>query len=192
MLLTTAFAAAFGLSACDKATDLPKFKGTDLTGSNYGRGFKLLDPAGQTRTLDDFKGKVVMLFFGFTQCPDVCPTALVRAAAVKQQLGAKGDQLQVIFITVDPERDTPEVLKAYTAAFDPTFLGLYSDLLTTAATAKEFKAFYAKVPTGSSYTMDHSSFTYVFDKQGHLRIALRHQQPDADFLSDARALIEQN
>lgn len=185
-----AAAAALGLAACGKAGPTLTFKGADLTGANYGRDFRLHDPSGQTRTLADFKGKVVMLFFGYTQCPDVCPTALARAAAVKQQLGDKGDRLQVLFITVDPERDTPEVLKAYTAAFDPAFLGLYGDLATTAATAQEFKAFYAKVGTGTTYTMDHSAFTYLFDGSGHLRVALRHNQPDAEFATDVKTLVD--
>lgn len=130
-----------------------------------------------------------MMFFGFTQCPDVCPTALVRAATVKQLLGADGDRLQVIFVTVDPERDTPEILKAYTAAFDPSFLGLYGDLKHTEETAKDFKVFYKKVPTGSSYTMDHSALSYVYDPDGKLRLVLRHTQSAEEYAADLRQLL---
>jgi protein SCO1/2 len=137
----------------------------------------------------DFKGKAVMLFFGFTQCPDICPTALVRAAEIRKMLGADGERLQVIFVTVDPERDSPVVLKAYTQAFDPSFLGLYGDPQKTSETAKAFKAFYRKVPTGSSYTMDHSAFSYVFDPAGKIRLALRHEQSAQECAEDLRKIL---
>ena len=130
-----------------------------------------------------------MIFFGFTQCPDICPTALTRAAEVKQQLGAAGDDLQVIFVTIDPERDTPEVMRAYTAAFDPSFLGLRGDLAQTEATAKEFKVFYEKVPTRTSYTMDHSAFTYLIDRKGRMRVVMRYAQSASEFTADVRALL---
>ena len=117
------------LAGCNRTDNAaaPSFRGLDLTGAPYGRGFRLTDPEGRERTLGDYKGKAVLMYFGFTQCPDVCPTALIRAAEVKKLLGADGEKLQVIFITIDPERDTPEVIKAYTAAFDPSFIGLYGD-----------------------------------------------------------------
>ncbi len=177
------------LAACGESGPKPSFTGTDITGANYGRDFALADPDGKRRTLADFKGKVVMIFFGFTQCPDICPTALTRAAEVKQQLGAAGDELQVIFVTVDPERDTPEVMRAYTAAFDPSFLGLRGDLAQTEATAKEFKVFYEKVPTRTSYTMDHSAFTYLIDRQGRMRVAMRYAQSASEFTADVRTLL---
>ncbi|WP_398496012.1 SCO family protein [Variovorax sp.] len=177
------------LAACGESESKPSFTGTDITGANYGRDFALSDPDGKRRTLADFKGKVVMIFFGFTQCPDICPTALTRAAEVKQQLGAAGDDLQVIFVTVDPERDTPEVMRAYTAAFDPSFLGLRGDLAQTEATAKEFKVFYEKVPTRTSYTMDHSAFTYLIDRKGRMRVVMRYAQSASEFTADVRALL---
>ncbi|KAI5932394.1 Protein SCO2 [Manis javanica] len=135
--------------------DVPTYKGVDLTGATYATDIRLPDPDGNERTLADFRGKAILVFFGFTQCPDVCPTALARAAEVKRLLGPDGERFQTLFVTVDPERDTPEVLKAYTAAFDPSFIGLYGDLERTAQIAKDFKVYYKKMPTGSSYTMDH-------------------------------------
>lgn len=177
------------LAACDKV--LPaRFNGVDITGANYARDFRLTDADGRERTLADFKGKAVMMFFGFTQCPDVCPTALVRAAEIKKLLGADGDRLQVIFVTVDPERDSPVVLKAYTQAFDPSFIGLYGDLQRTSETAKDFKVFYKKVPTGSSYTMDHSAFSYVFDPKGKIRVVLRHEQSAQECAEDLRRILQ--
>lgn len=162
------------LAACDSKTPVA-YHGIDLTGATYAMDLRLSDPDGKERTLADFRGKAVLIFFGFTQCPDVCPTALTRAAEVKRLLGTDGDRFQALFITVDPERDTPEVLKAYTAAFDPSFIGLYGDAQRTAETAKDFKVYYKKVPTGASYTMDHTSLSYVYDSQGKLRLALRHE-----------------
>lgn len=184
-------ALALALGACqrnDEAT-APSFRGIDLTGAPYGRDFRLTDAEGRERTLADYKGKAVLLYFGFTQCPDVCPTALIRAAEVRKLLGAEGDKLQVIFITVDPARDTPQVIKAYTAAFDPSFVGLYGDAKRTRETADEFKVYYKQVPTGSSYTMDHSALSYVFDPQGRLRLAMRHEQTAADYAHDIRQVL---
>ncbi len=177
------------LAACQPAETPARFRGLDLTGAAYGRDFRLLDPEGRERTLADFRGKAVLLYFGFTQCPDVCPTALIRAADVKKRLGAEGDRLQVVFVTVDPERDTGPVIREYTAAFDPTFLGLHGDAKRTRETADEFKVYYKKVPTGGSYTMDHSALSYVFDPQGHLRLALRHEQDAADYAHDIALLL---
>ena len=165
------------------------FNGADITGADFGRDFRLKDPSGQERTLADFKDKVVLIFFGFTQCPDVCPTALARAAEVKTLLGPDGDRLQVLFVSVDPERDTPEVLNAYTAAFDPTFLALYGDADRLAETAKEFKVIYQKVPTGDSYTIDHTSVTYAFDTEGKLRLKLSHSQSAIEYAADVRKLL---
>ena len=182
---------AMFIAGCNRAGDAaaPGFRGIDLTGAPYGRNFRLTDADGRERALADYKGKAVLMYFGFVQCPDVCPTALIRAAKVKQLLGADGDKLQVIFITIDPERDTPEVIKAYTAAFDPSFIGLYGDAKRTRETADEFKVYYKQVPTGSSYTMDHSALSYAFDPQGRLRLALRHEQTAEDYAHDLRQLL---
>jgi len=182
--------AALVLAGCERAQDTA-FHALDITGADYAQDFRLQDPDGRTRTLADFRGRAVLVFFGFTQCPDVCPTALARAAEVMQLLGDDARRLQVIFVTVDPERDTPELLRAYTAAFHPSFLGLHADLETTAATAKAFKVFYRKVPTGSSYTMDHTALSYTYDPQGRLRLAVRHESPAAEVAADiARLLAE--
>jgi protein SCO1/2 len=191
LLVFTMAALAVLLAGCNRAGDgaAPGFRGIDLTGAPYGRNFRLTDADGRERTLADYQGKAVLMYFGFVQCPDVCPTALIRAAKVKQLLGADGDKLQVIFITVDPERDTPEVIKAYTAAFDPSFIGLYGDAKRTRETADEFKVYYKQVPTGSSYTMDHSALSYAFDPQGRLRLALRHEQTAEDYAHDLRQLL---
>jgi len=167
-----------------------QFKGLDITGAPYGKDFNLTDHNGQERTLADFKGQVVMLYFGFVQCPDVCPTALSRAVETKRLLGADGERLQVLFVTVDPERDAAPVLKAYMAAFDPSFLALSGDLQRTRDTANSFKAYYKKVPTGSSYTMDHSALSYLFDPSGVLRVAMRHEQTAQDYAHDIALLLK--
>lgn len=178
-------------SGCqDNTAGVSRFHGLDLTGASYGRDFRLLDAQGRERSLADFRGKVVLLYFGFTQCPDVCPTALSRAAEVKKLLGAEGERLQVIFVTIDPERDTPQVIQPYVTAFDPSFLGLYGDAQRTRETAAEFKVFYQKVPTGGSYTMDHSTLSYAFDPQGRLRLALRHEQNAQDYAQDLQRLLQ--
>ena len=180
------------LSGCDRVNDpaAPKFKGLDITGVDYGHDFRLTDFDGRERTLSHFKGKAVMLYFGFVQCPDVCPTALARAVETRRLLGAAGDRLQVIFVTVDPERDTAEILKSYMAAFDPTFLSLYGDAQRTRETADHFKVYYKKVPTGESYTMDHSAVSYVFDPAGKLRVVLRHEQTAQDYAHDIALLLK--
>ena len=177
------------LGACDRSSP-PAFHGKDITGASFGRDFRLTDPDGKERTLADFRGKAVAVFFGFTQCPDVCPTALARAVEVKRLLGADAARFQVLFITVDPERDTPAVLKAYTAAFDPSFLGLYGTPQRLADTATEFRAIYRKVPTGASYSMDHTSSTYVYDPRGVLRLQLPHALGAHEFAADIRTLLK--
>jgi protein SCO1/2 len=187
-------AAALGglLAGCDQPLSKPPaaaFKGIDISGAPYGRGFTLTDFNGQSRTLADYSGRVVMLYFGFVQCPDVCPTALTRAAAVKQQLGADAAQLQVIFVTVDPERDTPELLRDYMAAFDPSFMALTGSPEQIKAVADEFRVYYKKVPTGSTYTMDHTALSYLFDREGHIRVVLRHEQTADDYTADIRQLL---
>lgn len=187
--LCLALGTATLLAACSKAPT--GFASIDLTGADYGRGFSLEDGDGRTRTLASFRGQAVMLFFGFTQCPDVCPTALLKAAEVRRLLGPQGERLQVIFVTIDPERDTAAVMKQYTQAFDPAFLGLRTSLDGTARVAAEFRAHYAKVSTGSSYTMDHSTITYVLDPQGRLRLAMRHDLSAEDAARDIRTLLDE-
>ncbi len=182
------------LSACDQLApagggNSPSFKGIDLTGAAYAQGFELIDFNGQVRRLTDFTGRVVMLYFGFVQCPDVCPTALTRAAEVMQQLGPQAADVQVIFVTVDHERDTPDMLREYMGAFDPSFLALTGSADQIAQAAKEFRVYYKKVPTGSSYTMDHTALSYLFDRQGRIRVALRHEQTADEYAADIRALL---
>ena len=166
------------------------FLATVITGADYARDLRLQDPQGRWRTLSEFKGRAVLLFFGFTQCPDVCPTALARAAEVMRLLGDDAVRLQVIFVSVDPERDTPELLRDYTAAFHPSFLGLRGSLEATAATARDFKVFYRQVPTGSSYTLDHTALSYAYDPAGRLRLAIGHAASAADVTADLRRLLQ--
>ena len=176
------------LAAC--SPDAQKFKSIDITGADYANGFALADHNGAQRTLADFKGKVVVVFFGFTQCPDVCPTALADLAEVKRLLGPQGDKLQGLFVSVDPERDTPEVLKAYMTNFDPGFLALRPTAEQLPEVAKAFKIFYKKVegPTPTSYTMEHSAGSYVFDPQGRVRLYTR-QAVGAQGLAEDLALL---
>ena len=172
-------------------SELPHFNGTDLTGADWGRDFSLRDPDGRMRTLADFRGKYVVLFFGYTGCPDFCPTSLARAAEVRRKLGPQGARIQVIFVTVDPERDSPALLREYTTAFDPGFLGLYGDATETLRAAKEFRVFFAKVPSGGSYTVDHSTMTYVFDSRGRLRLGLQHALSADEVYADLHTLMKQ-
>jgi protein SCO1/2 len=178
------------LTAC--SADKPQFKSIDLTGADYAQGFSLTDQDGQVRTLKDFAGKIVVVFFGFTQCPDVCPTSLTELAQVKKLLGPDGDKLQAIFITVDPERDTPELLKAYMGNFDPSFLALRPTLAQLPEVAKDFKIYYKKVEgkTPSSYTMDHSAGSYVFDGKGRVRLYTRYGSGAESLTSDIRLLLK--
>ena len=179
------------LSACQP--DKPQFRGIDITGADYAQGFQLTDFDGRPRSLADFKGKVVVVFFGYTQCPDVCPTTMSEMVQVKQLLGADGDKLQVLFVSVDPERDTPEVLKAYMASFDPSFLGLYAaSPEALAALAKDFKVYYKKVDgkTPTSYTMDHTAASFVYDPQGRLRLYSRYGSGAEAMADDVRLLIK--
>lgn len=170
----------------------PSFKSTDITGADYGRQLTLADAAtGKQASLEDFRGKVLLVFFGFTHCPDICPATLSKAAEVKKELGAKGDKLQVLFVTVDPERDTPEVLSQYVPAFDPSFIGLRGDVDQTSKAAREFKVFFQKVPNrdGTSYNVDHTAASYVLDTQGRLRLFVRHTQPVEEIVADLRQLL---
>ena len=171
----------------------PTFKNTDLTGADCCREFRLTDHKGQVRTLADFGGKVVVMFFGYTQCPDVCPSTMMEMTAVMQQLGADARRVQMLFVTVDPERDTRELLSHYVPAFDPSFLGLYGDLETTARTAKEFRVFYQKQAgnTPTSYTVDHTAGSYVFDPQGRVRLFVRYGDGGANLAADLRRLLKE-
>ncbi|HRM00205.1 MAG TPA: SCO family protein [Acidovorax sp.] len=168
-----------------------EFRGVDITGADYARDFPLTDHNGQARHITDFAGKVVVVFFGFTQCPDVCPTSMQEMAEVKGLLGEDGDRLQGIFITVDPERDTAEVLKAYMANFDPSFLALRGSPEQLAAVAKDFKIYYKKVDgkTPTSYTMDHSAGSYVYDTAGRLRVYNRYGSGTQALAADVKTLL---
>jgi protein SCO1/2 len=196
LLLGTALVA---LSACDRAAlpgeagGKPSFKAIDITGAEYAQGLELNDPDGRRRTLAEFKGKVVVVFFGFTQCPDVCPTTLVELAGVKQQLGADGERVQGVFVTVDPERDTPALLKAYVENFDKGFLALRGTPDDTRVIAKQFKVFYNKVPgkTDTSYTVDHTAGSYIFDATGKVRLFTRYGSGAEALLHDLKILLNE-
>ena len=193
LLLAAACALTVSLAACDKLPGQQKvsFQNTDVTGLDYAKGFSLTDHTGKPRTLADFKGKAVVVFFGYTQCPDVCPTTMAEMATVMQKLGPLGDQVQVLFITLDPERDTQELLANYVPAFDKRFIGLRGTPEQTAKTAKEFKVFYSKVPgtDPGSYTIDHTAGSYVFDRDGRLRLFIRHGQGPDPIVHDLRELL---
>ncbi|QIL44728.1 SCO family protein [Acidovorax sp. HDW3] len=178
------------LTACSEKKVV--FRGMDVSGADYARDLPLTDHNGQPRHLQDFHGKVVIVFFGYTQCPDVCPTSMQELAEAKQLLGADGERLQGIFVTVDPERDTPEVLKAYMANFDPSFLALRGTPEQLAAVAKDFKLYYKKVDgkTATSYTMDHSAGSYLYDPQGRLRVYHRYGSGAPALAEDARVLLQ--
>jgi protein SCO1/2 len=183
-------AVVMGLAACGQ--DKPSFKGVDITGADYAKGWELSDQHGQVRTLKDFAGRVVIVFFGYTQCPDVCPTSMQELAQVKQLLGPDGDKLQGIFITIDPERDTAELLKAYTANFDPSFIALRPSPEQLAAVAKDFKIYYKKVDgkSATSYTMDHSAGSYTFDTQGRVRLFNRYGSGAQALADDVKLLLK--
>jgi protein SCO1/2 len=177
------------LAACDSG---PKFKNTDITGADYGKSLELPDTSGKVRRLADFRGKAVVVFFGFTHCPDVCPTTLADLAGVVKGLGPDADRVQVLFITVDPERDTPADLDQYVHAFDKRFIGLRGDPAATQRVAKDFKIYYEKRKEGSGYTVDHSAQSYVFDPQGRLRLLVRPQAIAADLPDDLRVLLKES
>lgn len=178
------------LTGCDSRGELSYKYGKDLSNQILGRTFKLKDTDGDVRTLSSYRGMMPMVFFGFTQCPAICPTALARAVKIKKLMGKDGDRLQVIFITLDPERDTPSVLDAYVKTFDPSFVALYGTLEETAATAKEFGVFYEKVPSGSTYTLSHTATSYVYDSRGTLRLGLSHSLSAQDCAEDLLTVME--
>jgi len=188
-----AAAAALLLGGCSESSK-PAYASIDLTGADYAKDFALTDQNGQPRTLKDYQGKVVVMFFGYTQCPDVCPTSLTELVAVKKLLGADSDKLQGLFVSVDPERDTPEVLKAYMANFDPGFIALYAaSPEKLAALAKDYKVYYKKVEgkTPTSYTMDHSAGMYIYDTLGRLRLYSRYGSGAGALASDIKLLLQE-
>jgi protein SCO1/2 len=178
------------LTGCDSRGELSYKYGKDLSDKILGRTFKLKDTEGNVRMLSSYRGMMPMVFFGFTQCPAICPTALARAVKIKKLMGKDGDRLQVIFITLDPERDTPAVLDAYVKTFDPSFVALYGTLEETAATAKEFGVFYEKVPSGSTYTLSHTATSYVYDTRGTLRLGLSHSLSAQECTEDLLTVME--
>jgi protein SCO1/2 len=179
------------LTACSPK---PEFKNIDITGSSaFGKDFSLVDPDGNVKTLADYKGKVVVMFFGYTQCPDICPTTLTEMQQVMTLLGTQSDKVQVLFVTVDPERDTAAILKQYVPSFDSRFLGLRpADDAALEKVAKDFKIYYKKVPgtTPGSYTMDHTAGSYAFDPEGHLRLYIKHAQGPETLAHDLKELLK--
>lgn len=197
LLCASLLATGLALAGCDQQSggEIEKlaFRGVDITGADYGSKLTLLpDQNGRPRSLDEFKGKVVVVFFGFTQCPDVCPSTMAELAQVKQSLGPDGDKVQGIFVSVDPERDTPEVLAGYMSSFDPSFVALRGTLAHTQEAAKEFKVFFAKAPgkTDTSYTIDHTAGSYLFDTQGRVRVFVRYGTGAAALASDIKTLLQ--
>ena len=179
------------LTGCEQHSSAPKFQLTDVTGAPFGKSLALTDHNGKARTLDDFRGKVVVLFFGFMSCPDVCPTTLAELAQVAKALGPDAEKLQVLFVTVDPERDTPERLRQYVPSFHPDIVGLHGDAAATAQAAKEFKIFYQKQPQpGGDYSMDHSAGTYILDPHGRLRLFAQYGAGANTLLHDIRLLLQ--
>jgi len=191
-----------GLSACEGGSGFlgswkqaagQRFHAIDITGANYAQGFRLRDTQGQVRQLSDFKGKVVFVFFGFTQCPDVCPTTMAELAEVRERLGSVGQDVQGVFISIVPERDRPQVLQAYVQALDPSLVGLTGSPEEIKAAARDFKIFFQKVPTqdGQSYSMDHTAMSYVFDRAGQVRLAVRYGQSVDALTEDLRQLLSE-
>ena len=179
------------VAGCDLSPKASPFQLTDITGADFARDVLLIDHNGKPRSLADFKGKVVVVFFGYTHCPDVCPVTLGELAIVANELGADAGRMQVLFITADPERDTPAVLAKYVPAFNPGFLGLYGDADATARTAKEFKVFFQKQPLpGGGYSVDHSAGTYIYDATGRLRLFASYGQGAPKMLHDIRLLLQ--
>ncbi len=189
-------AAAFVLASCDRITTAAKpasFTSVDITGADYAKALSLPDTEGRVRTLADWKGKLVVVFFGFAQCPDVCPTTLAELAAVRKQLGDDGARVQVVFVTLDPERDSAQALRAYVASFGNDIVALRGTPEQTLAATKEFRVFYAKVPgkTESSYTIDHTAGAFVFDTKGQVRLFVRYGAPPEGLAGDMKTLLGQ-
>jgi protein SCO1/2 len=181
-------ALALLLGACDSK---PQFASTDISGADYARDFTLTDHTGKPRTMADFRGRAVVMFFGYTQCPDVCPTTMTGMTEAMKLLGEESKKVQVLFVTVDPERDTPQLLAQYVPAFHPSFIGLYGDPQTIAKTAQAFRVFYQKQPgsTPGTYTVDHTAGSYVFDPQGRLRLYVKHGEKPELIAGDLKQLL---
>jgi protein SCO1/2 len=175
------------VAGCERG---PQFRSTDITGAPYGHALELTDHTGKPRKLEDFRGKAVVLFFGFTHCPDVCPTTLAEVAQAIRTLGSDAERVQLLMVTVDPERDTQEALAKYVTAFDPRFLGLRGDLAATKKAASEFKIYFEKRKQGDGYTVDHSAQSYVIDPQGRLRLLVRHDRIAQDLAPDLRTILK--
>jgi len=175
------------VAGCDRG---PQFRSTDITGAPYGHTLELTDHTGKPRRLEDFRGKAVVLFFGFTRCPDICPTTLADIAQAVKSLGADAERVQVLMVSVDPERDTPKALAKYVTAFDPRFIALRGDLEATKKVAGEFKIFFEKAKSGDSYTVNHSAQSYVIDPQGRLRLLVRHDRIGSDLAPDLRTILQ--
>ena len=193
MLAILAIAGVTALSGCSEA---PKsFNAMDVTGAEWGKRYSLPDLSGKAVTPADFQGKITALFFGFMYCPDACPTHLTKMGELKKALGKDADKLQLVFITLDPERDTPEKLKQYLQSFDPNIVGLRGSVAETEALAKDFRVFFKKVPTKDAakdpmaYTIDHTTFTYVFDTKGQLRLVIPHDLPVEKIAADVQHLL---
>jgi protein SCO1/2 len=194
-LAAAAAALALALSACQPANPPPpSFLATDITGAAFARDFALTDHDGHARTLADFRGQVVAVFFGYTHCPDVCPTTLADFAAALELLGDQAERVQVIFVTVDPERDTPELLRQFVPAFNPKFLGMYTDAESLKKLAQEYKVVYEKssVRAPDDYLIDHSAGTYVYDTQGRLRLLMPYGSDAASIAQDLRTLLSES
>lgn len=189
--LVVAALVAGALSGCGKPAGTPTFESSDVTGAEFGRKLALHGPGGKPRSLADYSGKVVVVFFGFTHCPDVCPTTLFEVSEIFRALGPEAKDLRALFVTVDPERDTQALLAQYVPAFDPSFVGLYGNLESTQLVAKNYKVFFQKVPgkTPGSYSIDHSAGSYVYDPQGRLRLFVRHGQPLDGLVADFKLLL---
>jgi protein SCO1/2 len=182
--------AVLALAAC--SPEKPKFNSIDITGADYAKGFTLTDHNGLSRSLSDFKDKVVVVFFGYTQCPDVCPTSMTELAEIKRLLAHDGDKLQGVFVTVDPARDTTELLKAYMTNFDPSFMAFTPTNEQLAVVAKDYKIYYKRVEgkTPTSYSMDHSAGSYVYDTRGHLRLYSRYGMGAKPLAEDIQTLLK--
>lgn len=191
MKIFSALLLSLGLLLAGCSEPPPAFKSTDISGVDWGKDFALTDHHGQPRRLADYKGKAVVLFFGYTQCPDVCPTTLSAMNETLKLMGGDAARVQVLFATLDPARDTQELLAQYVPQFNPGFVGLRGDDAATAALAKDFKAFYTKVPgaKADTYTIDHSTGSYAFDPQGRLRLLLRHGEAPENIAADLKLLL---
>ena len=190
-LLLTTVAVSGVLAACSAEKPKPAFKNIDITGAAYAKALSLPDADGKTRTLADFNGKVVIVFFGFAQCPDVCPSTLAEIAEVRGRLGAAGANVQPVFVTVDPERDTPPVLKEYVRSFGNDVVALRGTLEQTQAAAREFKIYFGKVPgkTEGSYTIDHTAGSFIFDPKGQVRLFVRYGGGAEALADDLKLLL---